>query len=1092
MCTESTRSLESRARAITSAIQDLQCRPPQCQRDFVIFEVPLSIYLVFYQAVWYEDWYSSFITKRLTIEPWLYQLISRNFSGVRYSMARASPALRGFMHAFGRPNSSITKAVIPTFLAPAIVQRCKIPKRTGWLNYQGSQRHASTTASQTSTENSVDSHLESKNGLPLEVESLVSSPRRLKPAAWATAIESYLPLNLRLGNENNTEEVVQHEVLRPIHTLPEVLSMTRLYCKADLLSYIGVYQERWEVVIWLVKAMMENYLGHGETERRSSQLPPLLWRIVDQSLDEVTDNAIQVEMPQPSAASLEQNGWYSRLRLDQYTWPYKPDHWDYPHILWRKSLGQIWQSLGTMILQVADRPVEDAGYGVIMFHVFQILGHLHRINAFPDSIYNYAPPTDPTVLQRPPTLHLLSRRIMSTLSDVEWGIRWEETIMEAKSQGYELPKASIQPRLREFGPELWLDLVLWACVEGSWISEGAWIVSEMERRSASKDTRWSTISWQEICEVKAPKLDWISILRSEIDKTRLNQVGGIGIATGTNSNVEMGTRTVSREVVLALMDGLFNNPESTARGLGMTTAELRRSMIACKSLLDRNHGELDSNFMDAAILRIFESFENVKEQPGSLTRFLDLRSIELKPVTRNSGTTKLAQEQETGDAAAVLGLRYRNLGCFSIDGNLQGSLQTFRKIQSAIDTQREGRILAFADKLKERVGRGGDSSDLIGDKEDYMALMQPPQIPLSALVPFIDLITNSRLFDLGFWLLLNEDIDGGLMHPALYSDQNLQPALLRFGTATSNSRLLTKTLVHLETPLSEPAVHALLRFQVVLGKWTAVEELLEYLKNTPDMAWKPTDATTIAKVILQLEHDPSDNANADSVPQALSIVQDLVNGKYNTKADPSLLLPDFFQARMANQLGRILQTLPGSLSKITTRPAGADFRAHASAEVTPNAFNLILETMVDCYGSLAGKKLWDQWCRAPDSRKREKQSRPSHGKLERVVTPSLYMLRSVLRPVLETRRLLRTAMKEYLIENQKSQTAASNNGEDWSFSAADEKFRLGDEDQKILDWGISMCKKFGLSEYEINGEIPGSFPSLRRVKSVQDEEAVDI
>ena len=983
------------------------------------------------------------------------------------------------MHAFSRPNSSTKTGTIPAFLVPAIAQECTVPRWTQGVKYQGSRRHASVAASQFSTEDSVDSHAYSKRGLPLEVEGLVSSPRRLKPAAWATAVESYLPLNLRLGGADG---VIQHEVLQPIHTLPEVLSLARSYCKSDLLSYIGVYQERWEAVIWLVKAMMERYPGHREMERRSSELPPLLWRTVDQSLDEVTENAIQAEMPQLSDVSPEHNEWYGRLSLYQYAWPYDSDRWDDPHMLGRKTLGQIWQSLGTMILQAADRPAEDSSYSVIMSHVFRILAHLHRINAFPDSIYNYAPPKDPTVLQRPPTLHLLSRRIMSTLSDVEWGIQWEETITKAMSQGYELPKASVQPKLREFGPELWLDLILWACVEGGWVLEGIWIVIEMGRREESEDTRWSTISWQEICEMKAPKLDWTSILKLEIDKTRLNQVGGIGIATGTNSHVEMGTRTVSREVVLALRDGLLNDSQSPVGGPGMTTVELRRSVLACKTLLDRNHPELDGNFMDAAILRVVECFGNVKGQPRPLHRFLDLRSTELKQVTRNSGSKTSAQDQEIDDCAAVLGLRHRNLHRFSIDGDLQGSLQTFRKIQSTIDTQRESRIRAFADKLRERLGRGDDVSDLIGDKEDYVALVQPPKIPPSALASFIDLITNSRLFELGNWLLLNEDVDGGLMDPALYSDQNLQPALLRFGTATSDSRLLTKILINLETPLSEPVVHALLRFQVVLGKWTAVEELLEYLKNEPEMAWKPSDATTIAKAILLMEHEPSDHANTDSVPRALALVQNLINGKYNSKTDPSQLIADFSQTRMANQLGRVFRTLRGSLGKVTTRPPGEDLRAHASADITPNAFNIILETMVDCYGSLAGKNLWEQWCRAPDVRKREQPFRASLGRRERVVTPTLYMLRSILRPVLETRRHLRAGMKEVLIETQKSKTATSENPEGPGSVADLDKFRLGDEDQEILDWGIRMYRKFGLWENQINDEIPGSFPPPRRVK----------
>ena len=996
-------------------------------------------------------------------------------------MARASPALRGFVHAFNHPNPNRGAVTVSAFLAPAIVLEALSPERPQALKYPGSRRQASATASPSRTWTDVNGHVHSKRGLPLEVELLVSSPRRLDPAAWATAIDPYLPLKLRLRDENVSEEVIQHQTLRPIITLAKVLAISKSHCKADLLSYIGVYQERWGAVVWLVKAMLEKYPGHSEMGRRSDQLPPRLWRCNDQSLDKITENAIRVETPQPLDVSRVDKSWSGRLPLEESTWPCKSDRWNDPYILWRNSLGQIWQSLGTMILQAADRPSEDPSYSDIMSHVFQILGYLHRVNAFPDSIYDYSPPADTTVPRRPPTLYMQSRRIMSTLSDVEWVLQWDETIAEFRSQGYELPKATVQPKIREFGPELWLDFVLWACVEGGWIIEGARIVMEMERRMASKDTWWSTISWREICETKKPELNWLSTLKLEIEKVRLNQVGGLGIATGTNTQVEMGTRTVSREVVLALMDGLFNGPQHTAGRLGMKFADLWRSIGACKSLLERNHSELEGKFMDAAILRVLESYENLKEQPEALDRFLDLKSTESKQVTRSSGPKNSAQDRETEDSAAILGLRYRNLHRFSTDGNLQGSLQTLKKIQETIDSERAGKILAFADELRERLGRGDDDSDLVNSEEDYVALTQPPQIPPSALVSFLDLITNSRLFDLGNWLLLNDDIDGGLMNPTLYFNQDLQPALLRFGTATSSSPLLTRILENIETPISEPILHALLRFQAVLGKWTAVEELLEYLKNAPHMTWKPSDATTIAKVILQSEHEPSRNVNADSVSRALTLVQNLVNGKYNSKPDPSQLIPDFSEMRMANQLGRILRTLPGSLRNITIRPAGKDLRAHASIDIRPNAFNLVLETIANCYGSVAGKELWDQWCRAPITRMREQRSRPSFGDRERVVTPTLYMLRSVLRPILETKQALQEAEKADR-QTQESKTSTSDNRHP-TIATVDEKFRLGDDEQSVLDWGVVMFREFGLSKTDIRREIPGSFPPSGKAKN---------
>ena len=929
-------------------------------------------------------------------------------------------------------------------------------------------------------------------GLPLEVERLISSPRRLKAEPWATAIELYLPSNLRLGGNKVTEEEIDRQPMRPIHTLPDILSIARSSCRLDILSYIGVNQGRWEAVIWLVKAMMEKYPGHTGMKRASCQLPRLLWDTLDKSLDDVTLKAIKLERPSPSEASRKQDWLYSGFSFDDYPSLYHPDHRDDPRVLGRKSLGQIWQSLGTMILQAADHPAEDSSYSVIMFHVFQILGYLHRINAFPDSIYNYATAADPTVIQRPRTLYVLSKRIMSTLSDVEWGLQWEETITWARSLGYEMPKAIVQPKIREFDPGLWLDLILWACVEGGWIREGVGIVMEMQRRAANKDTRWSTISWPEICARKAPKLRWTSIFRSVIDKTQLNQVGGIGIATGTNEQINMGHHTVSREVVLALLDGLLNDPLSTVGGLNMDPLELRRSIVACKSLLDSKHPELDGNFMDTVILRLLESFENVKEQPGALSRFLDLRSTELKQATGHPGATDPAHIDDVDDSAAVLGLHHRTLHRFSIDGDQEGCLRTFKKIQSIVDTRREGRILAFAHELRERLGRGDDVSDLTGNEGDPVPLVQLPQIPLNALVSFIDLITNSRLLDLGNWLLLNEDIDGGLMDPALYYNQSIQPALLRFGTAASNSRLLTKVLLGLETPLSEPIVHALLQFQANLRNWTAVEQLLEYVKDAPDMEWKPSDATIIAKAILQMEQESSDHADADSISQALSILQNLVNGKYNSKADPSNVRPDFFQSKIANQLGRILRTLPGNLSKITMRRRGEDLRAHASADITPYAFNILVETIANIHGSLAGKKLWDRWCRMADVPNQERRSRRAFGgEGERVVTPTPRMLRSVLRPVLETRRALHAAMKGELIKRQQSKKEASTDQDDLSSVPVQAKFELGFEDQQVLQWGIGMFKKFGMSESDINGEIPGSFPRPQRRRKKDDEDDED-
>ncbi|MCJ1451970.1 hypothetical protein MMC28_002310 [Mycoblastus sanguinarius] len=983
---------------------------------------------------------------------------------------------------------------VPALIVSAAVTLSHAP---GWRSQKverhGVRHYASDNVSN-SEQGPASAHTD--NDLPIEAKRLFSSPRRRDLSAWTALIELYLPLRLRLGSQSTEGEATQYSSLLPIQTLPLVLSKARTNSKVDLLSYLGVCQERWEAVIWLVKTMLETPSGQLLLESKPRQLTNLLWPASGQSLDQVTEEAIQVEFPPPS-----------KLRLDQIASSFDLRYADRAVSKGHRSLGQVWQSLGIMILRAADRSADDPSYSVIMSRVFQILAHLHHISAFPDSIYNYSPATDPTVLQRPPTLYILSRRIMSTLSDVAWGVQWEGEISKALSQGYDLPKVTLQPKIREFGPELWLDLILWACIEGGWIKEGAWIVGEMERRKDDRDTQWSAVSWEEICEVQTPKLDLTSILRQQIERTRVRQVGGIGIAAGTSSTVDMGTRTISREVVLALIDGLANLPHSLGTSYRPSPVEVQRDIRACKDLLERGQLNIDTNFLNATILRLLESAgADTKASPHVLERVINLRSTDLSDTKRSTESSLSAQDYDTDDSAGIIGLLHRNLHSYAHRGNLLRSLTTFRKIQNVVDVKQKQCIQDFADELRIRGRQEDEATDLIGSEESASGPVFHPKIPVSTLVVFLDLLTTSRFFDLGKWLLSSDEVEGGALDPVLYSERNLQPALLRFATATADDDLLSKILQSLEAPLSEPVLHALFRCEIALGKWNAIEALLEHFKKTPGMSWKASDAMAIARAILQMEHAPLGTNDSKSISQAHQILQDLIRGRYNSDRDPSQL-PDLFQIRLANQLGRIFRALPGSLNNIKSHVVGSVKRAHSGVDITPNSFNLLLETVVECRGSVAGKDLWEKWCRPPSRSESIKQTRsrlrhirspaldPDDDGLERIVTPTLYMLRNVLRPVLRSKRYSQPVKTQ-------SEGLSSPDPEDLDQPAGREEIQdatnvrnqgslasstLGslsnrDEENGILEWGISMYEKFGLSEEEINAEIPGSFPRLQQAE----------
>ena len=987
-------------------------------------------------------------------------------SGLRHLKTMPSSALRRFTQAFTSPNSikNATSAV-PVYLVPAAVN---LPRTSGSTEKRPSRvgrRHASVTASPDISNNSTHRFSYKKHDLPFEAEVVASSSRRRRDSsAWANIVELYLPAHLRLKDQ---PQLIQsngpHRTLS-IDSFHVVMAKARTYAKVDLLSYLGVYQNRWEAVIWLVKAMLEQHGGYAAMETASKKLPSVLWPTRDNSLDAITGSAIVPVLPQPRKLP----GRHLISRSDIH------GEQGYDMQLGRENLGQIWQSLGAMILQASDRAPEDLSYNTIMSHVFRILAHLHRIEAFPNSIYNDEPAADPTVLRRPPTLYLLSRRIMSTLSDLEWGLQWDEVIEKYTKLGYEVPKAVLQPKIREFGPELWLDLVLWACVEGGWVTEGAWIVREMEKRKNRIETQWSVISWQEICAVKSPQPGWLSMLAREIEKTRMNNIAGFGIATGVAFRVEMGSRTVSREVVLALVDGLVNTPSTHQRNRGSLASILPPNLTACQDLLERGHPKLSSNFLNAIIAQIIENAN--EDAPENLRKLLSWRLRHLHPDSIGAVASVPAEDYNMDDTAPILGLLHRILHGLAREGNAQASLGTLITIQNFVDEKRSRYIQDFADELRELLRLGEDSFDMAFNGENDLPAPYP-LLPVHAMAALFDVIIQHKFFGLGRWLLHNEDIDGGLFEPELYSNPNLHPALLRFATATADDHLLTNVLQQLETPLSEPVVHALLRCQVALGRWGAVEELLRHLQRTPDMSWKASDAMAIARAILQTENN-KDTQDAEQIYQAQELLQNIVRGLYNSDRDPSQL-PDFTETRTANQLGKIFQTLPGTLSTITSTSSEPSGRARGSVNITPNAFNIILETIVEYYGSVTGRKLWERWCLEPGEsiwgRYRQDLDTEYERNDEKVVIPTLYMLRTVLRPIVAKRKTMNNAAAQTNAEalgtrNEDVADAVEPAGGSLERKVYDQ---VDEVERSVLDWGIRMYEKFGLTRKEIDAEMPG-------------------
>ncbi len=923
---------------------------------------------------------------------------------------------------------------------------------------------------------------------------LVSSPCRRNPKAWAEVLDQYLPHELRLGANGTGRQYSAGDTLRPIESLPRLLwsARTTKPLKLDLLSFVGVAQGRWEAVVWLAKAMLNQslrpkYALDWETARNVHDDP---WLRFGESLEELTSHPIWVEEsprtsnPSPSLGETKTS-----------------EHWQVADHLKHEGVGQIWQSIGCMILQAADHSTEDENFKLIMFNVYQILAHLHHINALPETIYNYTPAEDPSVLQRPPTLNLLSSRIMTILSDTAWKVHEKEVSSKTfpieaskKKNDYDIPAASLQPRFRELGPEVWLDLVLWSCVEGGWITEGAWIVGEMMRRKGEQ--RWSAVNWHALSKQSVQSDAW-SRVKSEIARSRMNQIGrGISIAgrPGDPTILETVPRTVSSEVIVALSDGLVSTMRRTTSLQGNSPAEVQQYLNVCKNLLERKHFALDTNSWNGIVLRLVESGGlSLEAEPRLLEYIINLTPSylkELDPSKIDESPSSSAGGYTADQTTANLGLLHKLLHAFSNQGDLQGALRTFRKLQVSVDANRNRAIQEFALNL------GGQkaveaSSDSTGDDFDAVPGVHL-SIPTNVLAAFLDLVTEAKLFEFGRWLLNSDEVDGPTIPPGRYSDEALQPALLRFATATADASLLNKITKTLVAPLPVNILRALMHCQIPLRKFDAIGNILAYFQQDKGMEWNATDVMVIARAVLRIENDTKINSfdKAHLMSKAHALLQGLLQGKYNSASDQSQV-PDLSQVIMANQLGRILQTVPGTLANMAAT-VGQPKRVNASCNVPSDAFNILLEGVVETYGSSAGRRLWNRWCGRiyPDAFKRPMQQVDGAG---RVVVPNLQLLRTIMRPIALARhdagnKQSLSGKESPSIGKEQRQTSAASTAGGCNISEQHGHGNAGvserpslEQERNTVRWGLSIYKKFGLADKEINMEFPGAL-SLRETE----------
>ncbi|KAI5201101.1 hypothetical protein E4T39_05404 [Aureobasidium subglaciale] len=784
--------------------------------------------------------------------------------------------------------------------------------------------------------------------------------------AWMPSIEAALPPRLRSPNATLITDKAYSA-----KDISRILHISTYTYKLTLLVYLAITKKRPKAAVWLASmAISHDFKPDPPLPRDTNVWNTGLSHPL--SLSAFTDqNSIRL-VPPPHTRP-------DRLppppSLDHLTQELHPHHDPLPRILRHETIGLIWQSLAKMIMIDASRANKDSANPAIQPEILEIIAMLHHTGAMPSSIYSYQPPNDPISLCQPPTLHLLSNQIITSLTDAAWRAHETNVVEEAKERGRvddalrpEIPGSMYKVHVAGLGHEVWLELVLWACLYGRFYKQGVKILMDL-----ANSGEWSVLSWRELANpiVKSGQ-------EKSINWDEVKYIFNTGIAdTDQTVNKKRVRRTVSAEVISSFIDASVSHVNAGVGSRGMFPENPARFLSRMKILFDKNNMSLGYTSWDAIILRFFESkgvdFEKDPDLAGKVNSISSLFGDDISTVnapTRDQLWQPTPAYVLDGSAASI-GYHHRLLRAHIKLGSLSGAMRVLRELQQITDTNKERSIQEFFTKQQDAVAQSDhDDTSEFGFQGRYGGIHYPsffPQIPVPLLADLLHLVVDSNALELGSWLVYSEDLDGPIIHRGLYADPVMGPALVRLAAVLADEALMRQVFDHQkqasQTDLPKEVLNVLLDQQIEAANWSFVDRALEGFATLPGYSIDiNTTATMVRMILREASACPGDltalekSASAKAFRKMSSFQATATASGYKT-----LHFTKTFE--LGAHIWRFLALVDDDWNEyawnIYRRMAGrSEFRFQ------PRAFNKILSGVVETYGSAVGKeylgKFWPQ------------------------------------------------------------------------------------------------------------------------------------
>ncbi|QKX57286.1 uncharacterized protein TRUGW13939_04397 [Talaromyces rugulosus] len=786
-------------------------------------------------------------------------------------------------------------------------------------------------------------------------------------SAWVRLLEPHLPQDQRVNGSKDVEDQGLGPKTVPYEEGKEIASIlrhARLLEDLDLLSYLGFTLQRWAAVHTLVTKMLDTVdkLEQGALARRG--LPSnLKWHVGD--IKEITSDVFAHNSDDPSYISSGFEKIPVPVSMDNFT-SEPQDEMSKLYIM-----GEIWQSLGFIVLEAADRSSQESD--VAMSYVYQTIGRLHHSGNVSDVVYKHSNLASDLLLFRPPGMHLLYTHIMNVLTDTAWLVHEAEVLEKAKAAGNKPPYRPFTMGIRHLGHEIWLEFILWSCIENGQIKEGMWILKNMQTRQSVSP--WRAVSWNSLLEnpdiIEDTDIDTEDFWpHPDIQRTAKESEHKSGAFKG------LGKRIISAEVVTALTHHAVRLDKKGVEP-GRFIAEGNVEALASINGIAKSTGDEWAKASLPTYLQIAGVIESQRLDTGAEPKSLELLLKALRPAmppwndsvpTDYQALSAISRPEIYNTSSMLTGLLERMMRTYSSHRQIESATETFNWLQQVIDSIKMDSIQGFFEKEAD-IENQTDALELTELPETPVQIDQSsiPSISQGTLADLLDLVTISKAFDFGEWLLFSQDADGPAIPLDSYGDQSLTPSILRFAMATQNQQLGDIAMERLTSPVSRNTFNALANFRIAFHQWDEVEAVLNLLCQHRLKTWGESTLATLAAVIMRLEQKIQVSPEEDaiySLARAQGLLERFLTGTYNPKKTSHWHLRVHYD-RAIYRWHHVLSSIGGTVTQScrSTRPRYSNKHDRDKLPYIPSvAFHVLLDAVVETRGSYRGMEFWKKWC----------------------------------------------------------------------------------------------------------------------------------